>query len=313
MVDIGILFSSAMTLFLLIIPGFIIRKTGLVNGNAASIINKVLVYVLNSAMLINAFLKPFAKSEFLGCVGVAVFSFIAHAIFTFIALISFRKTEKAKRNVYQFALIFSNAGFMGIPLIIDVLGKEKAIYATFYLIFFQIFVWTVGSYIYTRDTKFFSIKKIILNPGVIPIILGVIIYVSGIGELVPPVVVSAVDKLASAVVPFSMIIVGIRLAECDLKGIFLNLRLFLCIGLRLIVLPVIFFAAIFVISKLGIYHNAVVFSAALICASAPCAAYTNSFAEMFGGDGSEASKVVSISTLLSIFTMPLVAALLQLI
>lgn len=312
MVDIGILFFSAMTLFLLIIPGFIIRKTGLVGGDAAPIINKVLVYVLNSAMLVNAFLKPFDKTEFLGCIGVAVFSFVAHLIFTGVALISFRKSEKAKRNVYQFAMVFSNAGFMGIPLIIDVLGKEKAIYATFYLIFFQIFVWTVGSYIYTRDTKFFSIKKIILNPGVIPIILGVIIYVSGLGELIPDVVVSAVDKLASAVVPFSMLIVGIRLAECNLKGIFLNPKLFLCIGLRLLVLPTVFFAVMFVISKLGIYHNEVVFSAALICASAPCAAYTNSFAEMFHGDGAEASKVVSVSTLLSIFTMPIIAALLML-
>ena len=313
MVDIGILFTSAMTLFLLIIPGYIIRKTGLVKPDAAPIINKVLVYVLNSAMLVNAFLKPFDKSEFLGCIGVVVFSFIAHALFTLVALICFRKSEKAKRNVYQFALIFSNAGFMGIPLIIDVLGKEKAIYATFYLVFFQIFVWTVGSYIYTRDKKFFSVKKIILNPGVIPIILGVIIYVSGIGEMIPAILVSAVDKLASAVVPFSMLIVGIRLAECDFKGILLNPKLFLCIALRLLVLPTLFFILIFIISKLGIYHNEVVFSAALICASAPCAAYTNSFAEMFGGDGAEASKVVSISTLFSILTMPLVAALLQLL
>ena len=233
-------------------------------------------------------------------------------IFSLVAIFCFKKAPNSRQRMLRFATVFGNAAFMGIPLIIDVLGKEKAIYATFYLIFFQIFVWTVGSYIYTRDTKFFSIKKIILNPGVIPIILGVIIYVSGLGELIPDVVVSAVDKLASAVVPFSMLIVGIRLAECNLKGIFLNPKLFLCIGLRLLVLPTVFFAVMFVISKLGIYHNEVVFSAALICASAPCAAYTNSFAEMFHGDGAEASKVVSVSTLLSIFTMPVIAALLML-
>ena len=313
MVDIGILFSSAMTLFLLIIPGFIIRKTGIVGPDAAPVINKVLIWILSPAMLVNAFLKPFDGNEFLGCVGVAVFSFIAHALFSVVALLSFRKTSPKKRNVYQFAMIFSNAGFMGIPLIIDVLGKEKAIYATFYLIFFQIFVWTVGSYIYSRDTKYFSVKKILLNPGVIPIIIGVLIYVSGLGGMIPEVVVSAVDKLSSSVVPISMIIVGIRLAECDLKGIFLNPRLFACLGLRLAVLPVLLFAVMFASSKLGIYHNETVFAASLICASAPSAAFTNSFAEMFSGDGAEASKCVSLSTLFSILTMPLVAALLMLI
>lgn len=313
MVDIGILFASAMTLFLLIVPGFLIRKTGLVNSDAAPIINKVLVWILSPAMLVNSFLKPFDSAEFLGCIGVAAFSFIAHGIFTIVALLSFRKTDVRKRNVYQFAMIFSNAGFMGIPLIIDVLGKEKAIYATFYVIFFQIFVWTVGSYIYTRDIKYFSFKKILLNPGVIPILAGIVIYVTGLGGLIPEVVVSAVDKLSSSVVPVSMIIVGIRLAECDLKGIFLNPKLFLCIGLRLLLLPTLVFGVMFLSSKLGIYHNEMVFAAALICASAPSAAFTNSFAEMYNGDGAEASKCVSVSTLLSVLTMPLVAALLMLI
>lgn len=313
MVDIGILFGSAMTLFLLIVPGFLIRKTGLVNSDASPVINKVLVWILSPAMLVNSFLKPFDSNEFLGCIGVAAFSFIAHSIFTVVALLSFRKTAPAKRNVYQFAMIFSNAGFMGIPLIIDVLGKEKAIYATFYVIFFQIFVWTVGSYIYSRDTKYFSVKKILLNPGVIPILAGIVIYVTGLGGIIPEVVVSAVDKLSSSVVPVSMIIVGIRLAECDLKGIFLNPKLFLCIGIRLLLLPTLLFGTMFISSKLGIYHNEMVFAAALICASAPSAAFTNSFAEMFGGDGAEASKCVSISTLLSVLTMPLVAALLMLI
>lgn len=313
MVDIGILFGSAMTLFLLIVPGFLIRKTGLVNSDAAPVINKVLVWILSPAMLVNSFLKPFDSNEFLGCIGVAAFSFIAHSIFTVVALLSFRKTAPAKRNVYQFAMIFSNAGFMGIPLIIDVLGKEKAIYATFYVIFFQIFVWTVGSYIYSRDTKYFSVKKILLNPGVIPILAGIVIYVTGLGGIIPEVVVSAVDKLSSSVVPVSMIIVGIRLAECDLKGIFLNPKLFLCIGLRLLLLPTLLFGTMFISSKLGIYHNEMVFAAALICASAPSAAFTNSFAEMYNGDGAEASKCVSVSTLLSVLTMPLVAALLMLI
>lgn len=302
-----------MTLFLLIIPGFLIRKTGIIGENGAGIVNKALVYIFSPAMLVNSFLKPYDGNEFVSCLFVALFSFIAHALFTLIALISFRKTEIRKRNVYRFAMIFSNAGFMGIPLIIDVFGKEKAIYASFFIIFFQLFIWTVGSYIYTGDMKYFSLKKMIINPGVIPIFSGIIIYVTRLGGIIPEVVASSVDHLAGAVVPVSMILVGIRLAECDLKGIFLNPKLFLCIGLKLLVLPATFFLVLFGCAKLGIYYNEMVFSAALICASAPSAAFTNSFAELYGGDGPEASKVVSISTLLSVLTMPLIAALLKLI
>ncbi len=313
MVDIGILFNSALTLFILIIPGFVLRKTGLSSDKSAGYINTVLIWVLTPAMLLNSFFKPFDSEEFKTLLVTAGFSLIAHLLFSLISLFMFKKTEKCKKNVYRFAMVFSNAGFMGIPLIVDVLGSDKAIYASFYMIFFHLFIWSVGSYIYTGDMKYFSVKKMILNPGVIPILIGIIIYVTGLGDVMPNIISSAVGHLGGSVVPVSMIIVGLRLAECDFKRIFGNIKLYICFAMRLLILPTLLFAVMYLFKLTNLYYNEIVMASCLICASAPSAAFTNAFAELYGGDGAEASVTVSVSTLLSIVTMPLVAMLLKLI
>lgn len=310
MIDILALLSCVLTLLILIIPGFTLKKLKIMNGDSAKHLNKGLIYVFQPAMLISSYLRPFDAQIMKSSLYVLLFSFLSHLLFTVVAFLAFKKTEIDKRNVYRFAMVFSNAGFMGIPVIKAVLGEHAGIYASFYCVFFQIFIWSVGSFIYTGDKKYMSVKKMILNPGVIPVLIGVVCFITPIGAHVPEVVKGAIKYLSEMVIPVSMMIVGIRLAECELGGIFKNYRLFICVLLRLFALPALFFVLLWGFKLIGFYDDAAAASA-LICSSAPVAASTNSFAEMYNGDGPEASKLVSISTVLSVVSMPLIAMLLN--
>lgn len=312
MIDIMSLFICVLTLFLLMLPGIFLRKTRIVGKDELKPINQLLIYVGNIALIISTFIQPFRADVFKDCLWVLLFSFIAHTLFTVAALLLFRKSERGKRDVRRFGMVFSNAVFMGLPVITTLINKEAGIYASFYNVFFQIFVWSVGAYLYTGDRKYISLKKIIVNPGVIPLIIGLTVYLTGIGGYIPTVVSDALSYLAGLVFPISMIIVGMRLADCDFHGIFREKGFFLSAAMRLLLLP----AAVWLIMKLltvaGLDISRNVMISVVACSSTPSASFTVAFAERYNGDGAEASKLVSLTTLLSVGTMPLIALLLNL-
>jgi predicted permease len=118
--------------------------------------------------------------------------------------------------------------------------------------------------------------------------------------------------LKNTVAPMSMMIIGMRLADLNLKGAFRDKYLYLGLSLRLIVFPLGAFVLLAICKLLGFY-DPTGFTVILVCASTPVASATCMFAEKFGSDSTSASKFVSVSTVLSLATMPLMALLLDVI
>ena len=311
MVDTYILFKNVLLLLLMIIPGFIMRKTGLADDGLSKGFANTVLYITQPAMIVVAFIRDFDKNVLYIAAGVFVFSLIAHALFYFIALHLFKNAGKEIRKVLQFGVVFSNAGYMGIPLIMAILGDDAAIYASVYIIGFNVFSWSLGCLIYSEDKKYISPKKIFLNAATIPTYIGILIFVLPIINYVPSVVVDGLNMLKGTVAPMSMMLIGMRLAEVDFKGIFKDKYLPAGVAIRLFIFPTLIWAIMRLISLTGIYFNETAITVVLICASTPCASATGMFAEKFNGDAVYASKFVSVTTLLSVVTMPLVALILK--
>ena len=83
-------------------------------------------------------------------------------------------------------------------------------------------------------------------------------------------------------------------------------------GARLLALPALAFGMLYLCKIIGFY-DPTAFTVVLICASAPVASITSMYAEKFGSDTACASKLVSVSTVLSLATMPVMALLLDLL
>ena len=323
MVKVSLLFISVLTLFCYMIPGFILRKSKLADNGFAKALSIFTLYVAQVCMIIHGFIVKFDFKVLKGIGFVFIYGLIAHIIFYVIAKALFKKAPERIRKVLRFGVIFSNAGYMGIPIISDVFGSEYVIYATIYIVWFNVFAYSLGRLIYTDDKKFISVKKIFINPAVIPITIGLIIFLTGGGTWIKQtlegsgiisegvnLIYNIITVFKNMVAPASMMVIGAKLADINFKGIFKDKYLYPFIALRLLISPAIIWAIMRVCLVFGLIDQTAM-SIVLILCSTPAAALTTMFAELYDCDSVYAGKLVSVTTLLSVASMPLIALLLQ--
>ena len=305
------------------LPGYILRKAKLVEQGFAKGLSVFTLYFAQAALLLYGFLQEFDPAVFKRVCMALLMGILTHVLFYVMAKQLFRKAPDRMRRVLQFGLVFSNAGYMGIPVISDVFGPEYTIYATFYVVCFNVFAFSLGRLIYTDDKKYISLKESIINPAVIPIFIGFFIYLTGIGGWIQRTILQP-DFLGQAVKLFyniiitlkdmvavtSMMIIGIRLADIDFKGILKDKYMYPFVALRLFLFPLVIWAILRILNAVG-FIDETVLAVVLILCSTPAAAMTTMLAELYDGDAPYAGKLVALTTILSVATMPLVALLLK--
>lgn len=323
MVNISILFISVFTLFCFMVPGFILRKTKLVDDGFAKNLSIYILYVAQVSMLLHGFIVGFNMKVLKGLGMVFLFGLIAHITFYIIAKRLFSKAPEKTKKVLRFGVMFSNAGYMGIPVIDDVFGSEYVIYATIYIVWFNVFAFSLGRLIYTEDKKFISVKNIFINSAVTPVSIGLVIFLTGFGGWLQTnmagegllaesisFIYNVLTILKNTVAPISMIIIGSRLADIKFRGIFKDKYMYPFVLLRLLILPAIIWAIMKVFNCIGFLDDTAM-TIVLILSATPSAAITTIFAELYDGDSPYAGKLVAITTILSVITIPTVALLLK--
>lgn len=298
-------------LFLMLVPGILLAKCGLAAEGLGKGLANLVLYIAQPALIVVAYIRPYSQEILLNLLYVFLFSVVAHVLFAVAAFLSYRRAPDGMRKMLRFATVFSNAAYMGIPLLEAVLGLEAAIYASIYSITFNVFIWSLGVFLCTGDKKQASPKKVLTHPVVISSALGILLFFLPVEAYVPALVVEALTMLKNLVAPLSMIIIGLRLSEIDLRGIFRDRYLYQFLCMRLLILPFIVFALMRGLAFLGVPIGREVMTVILVSASTPAATATSMFAEKFDCDAVYAGKLVSISTILSIATMPLLSLLLE--
>lgn len=318
---------SVGVMFIMMIPGVILKKCGLsVDGLGKGLSNLVL-YIAQPVLVFSAYLREFDDKILVGALYVLIFSAVAHGVFTLVAMLCYKKAPDGMRRMLRFATIFSNAAFMGMPLIESVLGGEALIYASVYNITFNLFLWSLGVHICTADRDYdgdgqldehiekkhkseVSLVKVLLHPVTVAAILGLVFFFLPLGrEDVPKLITDCIDKISALVAPLSMIVLGLRLADLDLRGFFKDIYLYVFLALRHLILPVAVWAIMRVCILCGLNIGNDVLVSILIMASAPAATSATMFAEKYNCDAAYVSKLVAASTILSLATMPLIALL----
>lgn len=316
-----ILLVSVATLFSFMLPGFLLRKTKLADNHFAKSLSLYVLYIAQVAMILHCFLIDFNSKTFIDFFKTLVLAFTAHIILYFIATKLFKKVPDGKSTILRFGIIFSNAGYMGIPVISDIFGDEYGIYATAYVVVFNVFVYTLGRLIYTHDKKYISVKKIFLNPTILSIIIGLVLYITGVGGFIQntvntegfvgraiTIVYNVIATLKNTIAPASMMVIGAKLADVKFKSIFKDKYIYPFLLIRHFIFPFLIWLIMRPLLAFNII-NEVVMAVVLILSSTPSAAITSMFAELYGYDSAYASKLVSVSTVLSVATMPIVAML----
>ena len=294
--------QQVLVLFILIAVGFACGKTGMITEHASKKMTDIVLYVVTPCVIVNAFQRDFSF-ELLGQMLLA--AGIAAVILTLsIVLVKlvFHNKDIARRKVLQFAVVFSNCGFMSLPLQNALLGEDGLFFGSIFVAVFNVFCWTYGLLDMSGDKKQLSAKKLALNPGIIGVVVGTILFVCSLR--LPVVLAEPVKHLANLNTPLPMLIIGFYLSNAKLKKAFTDGGAYLAMALRLAVIPV---AVLFAMAPFGLNRNMVI--AFVIACSAPTAATTTMFAAKFSRDVELSVSVVAASTLLSIVTMPLAVSL----
>ncbi len=291
-------------LYVIVIFGFICDRTKLYTEKTARATIDLLLYIIVPCMLITSFLEM----EMTGDTVKKFFISLAVAFAThFIAIIlskPFFSGEKSENPVFKYASIYGNVGYMALPLAQAVLGAEGVFYCASGVIAFNVITFTHGAKLMAGDSFKLNFKKLLLNPGVISVIIGLPLFLLQIK--LPQVITKPLDLMGSLNTPVAMLIFGTYLSKTDLKHMFFEKRIYLVALLKLIVLP---FVCLGIYRICGITGTLLVSSA--ITASVPCANNTFMFASKYGRDTGLASKTVALVSFLSIITMPIVIAAAQ--
>ena len=323
-------------LFIMMLPGLIMKKCSLSKDGFGKSLSSLVLYIAQPALIVYAYIS--CESSFAdiwqNALWVLALSVVSHVIFTVAATLLFRGAEESKAKMLKFATVFSNAAFMGIPLVKLILGAEAAIYASVYNITFNAFLWTLGVHFCTRKEgedvdkdgdvdavdvlksakqnikSSGSVKRLLLHPVTTASVVGVILLASGINlEVLAAArlgfISDSIRMLSELVAPLSMTVIGLRLADLDLRGFFRDGYMYIFLALRHLALPLAVIGVIKLLGAAGIELSEAVSQVTVIMASAPAATSATMFAEMYDCDANYVSRLVIVSTILCILTMPL--------
>ncbi len=289
-------------LFILIAVGFLCGKVKFINDNSAKKMTDIVLYIVTPCVMINAFQREFNMAMLynLGVTALCAFAIMIGSIL--LCSVIFHDKNIARNKVLKFGTVFSNCGFMSLPLQSAILGQDGVFYGSVFVAVFNLLVWTYGLYFMSGSKKELSLRKLCLNHGILGVTAGVLLFLFSIK--LPEIVASPVQYLANLNTPIPMLIIGFYLSQSKLKKVFSDKWAYVSMAVRLCVIP---FTALVLMYICGIRGDILV--ACTIASSAPVAATTTMFATKFKADVELSVGIVSATTLLSIATMPLVVSL----
>lgn len=298
--------EQVIILFILIGIGYLCGKLGFIEDISSKRMTDIVLYIVTPCVMINAYQIDFNPGILANLGITALCAVLVHVISIIISGIIFRKGDESKNAVLKFGAIFSNCGFMSLPLQQAIIGQEGVLYGAAFIGIFNIVVWSYGVVCMSGNIKNLSIKSLIFNPGIIGVTVSLIIFLFSIK--LPVVFREPVKYLASLNTPVPMLIIGYYLSKTQITKGLKDGKAWLASGLRLVVIPVICVSAMMLA---GIRGNILISIA--IAASAPTAATTTMFATKFEKDTELSVNLVSLSTILSIVTMSCIVAVSQML
>ena len=305
--DFSSLLSIILTLFLLMICGYICRKTEIIDTLASKRLSKLILSIGQPMLIIAALNKAeYSKENLTIAWQVTLLGFALHILVILLAFLFCKllKKDLEKAKIFEFALVFGNCAFIGFPILDSLLGEGIGSFmGSFYVISFHLFFWTWGILIFARgrDDIKLTPKKILLNFGTVPCAIGVALYLLKPIFVLPSFAGQFLTYLGNLCTPISVLITGALLATVPLGKMFSSWRLYLHSFLKLVALPVI----VCLITKLcGFSDLFVLFSTAM--AAVPSASSVTMLAELYDIEPGYASQTVGMNSILSTATLPIV-------
>lgn len=294
--------NQIIVLFMIMAVGFYARKKGMINSEVNRGLSSLLLNITLPFMIIASFNIEYTSDILVNGVKLLIYSIIIYLIVIPVSKLLYFRLPQNKSKVLRFITIFSNCGFMGYPVIESIYGKTGVLYTAIFNIPFNILIWILGISIFAGKMDSKTVKKILINPGIISTIIGIIIFIFEIKIPLP--IYNTLSIVGSMTTPISMIVVGAMLADVKIMDVFSDASIYYGSLVRLIIIPLII---LFVLKAFKV--SEMFLGIPVLIMAMPGAANAAIMAEMYGGDAAYASKCIFITTMLSAITIPLIISI----
>ncbi len=295
----SVIFNQLLQMFFIMMFGFVLVKINFLNMSGSQQLANIVTKFVIPIVLMLSFQQDYNTNQLqllftslLGALAITLSRiFIAHTLL--------RKRSK----IDKYAIVFSNTAFMGIPIILPILGYEGIFYLSMYIVTSAVFQFTYGIWILSEGKQPITVKSILTNPASIGALVGFGLYITRIP--LPEVLYNSLDTIGGLSSPLGMILLGGYLARSKMKEIFLVKSNYWIVAVRLVISPLL---ALFLIWLLPISHPEVLLVLA-IANCTPTAVNTALFSQLYGGDYEYGARIIILASFFSIVTMPLMISL----
>lgn len=299
-------FSQVMILMIMIAVGFAAAKAKIMTAEGARCCTDIALIIATPCVIIKSLIREYSN-EIMKSLAFAIFiTLLVQVLMIFLSRLILHSKDKARERVLRFGTIFANCGFMSLPLQQVILGADGTLYGSAYVIMFNLVIWSYGVFLISGDKKYIKPKKLFVNPGIIGLAIGLVIFIFSIP--IPKIIYSAIDYMSALYTPIPMLIIGYHLAQNNPLTAFKDPKCLLAVLLRMIIYPLAVLGFLYLIGVRGTLLVSVIISV-----SAPVAAITTMFSSKYGADTPLSVDMVSLSTVAAAVTMPLVITLAQLL
>ena len=224
--------KQLLTMFLYMLIGFLLFKKELITKEGSKSLAHLLLYCILPCVIIRSFYTertPEKTTAFVWSLGLAV---LALGLSMAVCAVLFRKSP-----IDNIACAFSNAGFMGIPLVTSLLGSEAVFYSAGFVALLNVLQWTYGQWALSKGKVKLSAGTVFKNPIVISFVVGLLLFFTGLP--LPEIATNAMNSISALNAPVAMIILGVYLAQTDIGSMVTSLRLYWISLVRLILIPIL--------------------------------------------------------------------------
>lgn len=302
-----IVLQQMLVLFAMMAIGVFLWKKEWLNESSCKGISKLVVSVFNPLLLISSVtgynfenMTMNIKQNMIFVIIYFVVLLMAGFLFTFLLEI-----KKPQKNFYQMMMLFSNIGFVGIPIVTALLGNEYVLYIAFYTLVYNVLLYTYGIYLAVKSNGYqggkveFPIQRI-LNPGVAGCVIAILIFVFKIKIASP--VETFLDYMGNTCIPLSMILIGTSVAQMKIKKLFSNWKMYIFLAVKLLLIPI---CAALICKSLPVDEG--VYKVFVIECAVPIGSIITLIAQEYGAKDDSATIGIVLSTVLSVITIPIVA------
>lgn len=150
----GQLTNQIILMFVLMLIGVLINKVGFMHTQTSNDLTNILLYIVSPCLIIGAFEQNYSAARMKQLMLVVIGIFLFYIIEIIIAKFAFGRISNINlQRITKYGSIYSNAGFMGIPLTSALFGNAGVFFAVASLAGFNIFSWTHGVSLFKTSKK----------------------------------------------------------------------------------------------------------------------------------------------------------------